>query len=214
MDLIPIDCLDTKITVIGAGAIGSFVTLSLAKMGFKDITVFDDDTVSIENMSCSLYRPSDVGKPKAIALASIVDEFTKTKIEPINKKYTGGVFRGIVIAAVDSMKAREEVWLNHVDNAPHTLAIIDPRMGAETALMYVVNPMNKAESASYGSTLYADSNAVQEPCTAKATIYTANLLSGFVVKAAKNVAKGEPYPKVGMWSINKNQLVVWSSTND
>ena len=214
LDIIPIDCLSHQITIIGAGAIGSFTALSLAKMGFGNITVFDDDVVSVENMNCSLFRPGDIDTPKVTALADIIYQFTGVRIEGIAKRYTGGMFPGIVISAVDSMQARRLIWENHASRAPMTKAIIDPRMGAEVALMYVMQPMSEQDAQSYEKTLYTDENAVQEKCTAKATIYTANMLSGLVVKAVKDIATGNKYPRITMWSILENDFKSWSSSND
>ena len=45
LDILPPEQTITPITIIGAGAIGSFVALSLAKMGFDDITVYDFDKI-------------------------------------------------------------------------------------------------------------------------------------------------------------------------
>src|SRR6185295_15091851 len=49
LDLLPLDRLDVPVTVLGAGAVGSFVTLTLCKMGLRDLTVFDDDIVDVHN---------------------------------------------------------------------------------------------------------------------------------------------------------------------
>lgn len=214
LDIIPVSCLGEKVTVIGAGAIGSLAVLSLAKMGFGNVTVFDDDKVDIENMSCSLYRMQDVGKPKVVALAEIVKESTGVMIEPIQRRYEGGVFPGIVIAAVDSMAARQLVWESHLNRAPTTKVIIDPRMGAENALMYVMNPMSEADAKTYKASLYSDAEAVQERCTAKATIYTANMLAGLVAKAVKDVATGGEYPRTTMWAIAQDEFKAWRSKHE
>lgn len=211
LDIIPIAVLGEKITVIGAGAIGSFVVLSLVKMGFSNVTVFDFDVVDIENMSCQFYRFSDIGKPKVQALAELVFDFTGVKIEAINKRYEGGRFPGIVIPAVDSMKVRELVWNEHSMMSPGTKYVIDPRMSAETALMYTMNPMSDRDDASYRNTLYTDANAVQERCTAKSTMYTVLSISGLVAKTVKDIVTGNPYPRVTMWSIKDNQ---YTSVNE
>lgn len=205
LDILPIHTLGEQITVIGAGAIGSFVVLSLVKMGFENITVFDFDTVDVENMNCQFYRFSDIGKPKVLALAELVFDFTGVKIEAINKKYEGGKFPGIVIPAVDSMKVRELVWNEHSMLSPSTKYVIDPRMSAETALMFTMNPMNERDNESYRNTLYTDADAVQERCTAKSTMYTVLSISGLVAKTVKDIVTGHPYPRVTMWSIKDNQ---------
>ena len=210
LDIIPIEVLGEKITIIGAGAIGSFVALSLAKMGFGDITIFDDDKIEEENMNCQFYRFKDIGKQKVYALQELVVDFTKTLLEAKNERYQHGIFPGIVISAVDSMEVRKQIWMNHKMKSPGTRAIIDPRMGAETALLYVMNPMDKADIESYEKTLYTDEAAIQERCTAKSTIYTACMLSGLVAKAVKDlVVTPEKYLRIAQWSIKDDQFVAY-----
>jgi molybdopterin/thiamine biosynthesis adenylyltransferase len=206
-DLIPCEVLGEKITIIGAGAIGSWTALALAKMGFGDITVYDHDTIEMENMNSQFYPRRDVGRLKVDALADLVRDFTGTSIYNRAHKYTGHnfnerIFPGIVISAVDSMEVRKLVWDNHKNKSPGTKAIIDPRMGAETALLYVMNPMDAKDQSSYEKSLYSDASAVQERCTAKATIYTANMLSGLVCKAVKDLVTSKPnYLRSAQWAI-------------
>lgn len=212
-DIIPVNVLGEKITVIGAGAIGSFVTLSLAKMGFGDITVYDYDKVEEENMNCSFYRFKDITKPKVRALRELVADFTNTLIEAKEEKYERGMFPGIVISAVDSMEVRKRIWANHKKQSPFTKAMIDPRMGAETALLYVMNPMDEADIDSYEKTLYTDEAAVQERCTEKATIYCAEMLSGLVVKAVKDLlVTPSKRLRIAQWSIKDDQFLSWKKT--
>jgi hypothetical protein len=140
----------------------------------------------------------------------MVKAFTQTEIEIIEDRYTQGVFPGIVIAAVDSMTVRKTIWENHVGFGIHTKAIIDPRMGAETALLYVMNPMRLKDSEDYSKTLYNDQEAIQERCTAKATIYTANLLSGSVCKAVKDLlTRPNGYLRHVQWNIAKDDFLAF-----
>jgi len=208
MDIIPVDVLGEKITIIGAGAIGSFTALCLAKMGFADITIYDDDKIDEENMSCQFYRFKDITSPKVVALKYLLHDFTKTSPDIHEERYERGVFPGIVISAVDSMEVRKKIWMNHKKQSPFTKAIIDPRMGAETALLYVMNPMDDKDITTYEKTLYTDEAAVQERCTAKATIYTACMLAGLVAKAVKDVVV-TPTRRIrtAMWSIKDDQFI-------
>jgi molybdopterin/thiamine biosynthesis adenylyltransferase len=210
LEIIPLDVLGNKITIVGAGAIGSFVTLSLAKMGFCDITVFDDDNIDIENMNCQFFRFSDIGKPKVEALKELVKDFTGVEIVAKNEQYTGGMFQGIVISAVDSMEARRLVWENHKEVAIATKLVIDPRMGAETALCYAMSPMDPKDVTSYEKTLYSDENAVHERCTAKSTMYTVLALSSHVCKVVKDyLCADKRYTRVCEWSIKENVQKCW-----
>lgn len=214
LDIIPISTLGETIHIIGAGAIGSLTALSLAKMGFTNLFVYDDDHVDVENMNCQFYRFSDIGKPKVVALAELIKDFTGTIIEPINRRYNGeGPLKGIVISAVDSMKVRKTVWDAHCGVAPTTKAIIDPRMAAEEALLYTMNPMSVTDKTSYEATLYTDENAVRERCTAKSTMYTAQLLSGLVAKSVKDIVTKSSYPRIVMWSIKDNQFIAHAGKN-
>ena len=210
-DLIPSNVLDLPITIIGAGAIGSFASLQLAKMGFTNQTVWDFDDVSIENMNCQFYRFKDIGKPKVLALQELVRDFTNEEITVVNSKWDkDAVTNGVVILAVDSMEVRKQIW-NDIRQYHFTVKfLIDSRMGSEDALMYVMNPFDAKDVESYSKTLYSNAEAVAERCTAKATIYTANLLSGMVVKAIKDIATGGAYPRVTNWSIKSNHLMQWS----
>ena len=208
LDIISGEALDKRITIIGAGAVGSWVALSLAKMGFQRINVWDDDEVTIENMNCQFYPYKLIGEKKVDALYKLIKGFANIEIRTFDRRYTGGA--GIVIAAVDSMESRKIIWDAH-KNSAWTSYIIDPRMGGESSLMYVMNPNDEKDIKAYEKTLYSDENAVQERCTAKSTIYTANLLAGQVCKAVKDIAVGQPYVRVSQWDIGNNEVMWWTS---
>lgn len=205
LDIIPVAVLDTPITVVGTGAIGSFLVLALAKMGFHNITVYDFDDISIENMNCQFFRFSDIGKPKTSALADLVKSFTNIDINVKAEKYVDQELSGLVITPLDSMAVRSAVWGNVKDNM-QVIALIDPRMGAEYATCYVAKPMDPADQAMYEATLFSDDDAVQDRCTAKSTMYTVLLLSGHVSKVVKDylTTEGESYIKITLWDIAMN----------
>jgi hypothetical protein len=200
-DLIPVHKVEAlKVLVIGCGAIGSFATLALAKMGVNDITVYDFDTVDTVNMNNQFYRFKDIGRPKATALQSLVYDFTEVMITAVLHKFEGSEDRfDIVVMAVDSMEARREL---------HTKLkakwMIDTRMGAEVYNQYVVNMRSEDSIKSYGKTLYTDAEAVAERCTAKSTIYTALTAGSMVCKAVKNILADEPHPKSILMNLNKS----------
>jgi len=207
LDIVPLGILGEQITVIGAGAIGSWTTLALAKMGFASILVYDYDKVDELNMNCQFYPIRDIGTPKVEALAHLVKDFTEVEIIGRCAKYVEGTFPGIVIAAVDNMAVRKTIWENHFKKPYRTKAIIDPRMGAENALLYVMDPKSDRDDKSYRQSLYDDDAAVPEKCTAKSTIYCANMLSGLVVKAVKDVLTSTNYLRTAQWDIAGDTFV-------
>ena len=103
-DIIPPEKLAAlEVTIIGAGAVGSFTCLTLAKMGVMNITVYDGDTVEEHNLPNQWYRPRDLGRQKVDALAEIIHEFTDVTLTTHPRNYTHEPLSGIVICCVDSM---------------------------------------------------------------------------------------------------------------
>jgi len=212
LDLIPMKALDRSIAIIGAGAIGGWTTLSLAKMGFINLTVFDFDTVDTVNLSSQLYRFKDLKKPKVQALNEIVEDFTCFSINAVNDKFVGGnIANDIVISAVDSIDTRKKIWESVKKNG-FVKMFIDPRMGAEHAALYVINPHDEKDIAAYEKTLTSDEQALHEPCTRKATQYCALALSGLVCAQVKAIATNSDYSRITQWNIPSGSFMAWSKS--
>lgn len=209
MDILPPDCTNLDIAVIGAGAIGSQVTLCLAKMGFQYITVYDFDMVDDENMNCQWYGPSDIGSNKTSALVKNVEDLTGVKINEesraVNKDLPIEGSPDIIICAVDSMKVRNEIYNMYKKTLVKWW--IDPRMGAEEGLVYTVDLSSDKEKERYEKTLYTDDESVQEACTAKATMYCAMILSGQVSKKVKDIAVKDDINHTLMMSIKNDDFL-------
>lgn len=208
LDLLPPEKCQVPVTVIGAGAIGSMTVLQLVKMGFYDVTVYDFDKVSEENMSCQWFRVRDIGKPKVKALKELIADFTGIEIKTYDCKWDGQVHPGYVISSVDDMEVRKKIFDAHADGF-NTHYVIDPRMSAERALLYVMNPRDLKDIESYRKAWYPNSDSTQESCTSKATMYTACLISGLVCKALKDLVMGDAYPRVTQWNIKQDSFLSW-----
>lgn len=202
-ELVPLEAQSEPITIIGAGAVGSVAALALAKMGFYAIDVWDHDKVEVENIGVQFYRFRDIGEHKVSALASIVEDFTGVKLAVMPEKFLpeSKPGAGIVVLAVDNMAVRKSVYETYRARgfAAHTL--IDPRMGAETALVYTCKLHDKAAMNGYAKSLYTDEAAVFERCTAKATMYTALSLGALVAQLVKDRAMKREIPKYIQWSL-------------
>jgi molybdopterin/thiamine biosynthesis adenylyltransferase len=212
IDLIPTKILKEQITIIGAGAIGSFAAMSLAKMGFERLTVIDFDDVDIVNMSCQFYGFQDIGMPKVDALKRNIETMSggTTRVNAINAKWEGQTFAGIVVAAVDSLETRRAIWDAHLMSF-QTKFIIDPRMGAEVASLYVMNPHNDRDRKTYPKSLTSDDEAIQLPCTQKSTTFTAIMLGSLVSQSIRDCLMSSKYPRAIDWSLKDYQFRCFSS---
>ena len=206
-DLIPMEVLDTPINIIGAGAIGSFTALALAKMGFHNITSIDFDTIDVENMNCQFFRFKDIGSAKVTALQDLIQDFTNIKINAINEMWNGMIMDGITICAVDNMKVRRQVYETYAKKAFNSKGVIDPRMGAEVAMLYTYNPLSPSELTTYSKTLYSDEDAVQERCTAKSTIYCSLGISSIICATVKEMLVNEKRVKNLVYDLKSHDMI-------
>lgn len=194
-DLVDAEALETPITIIGCGGIGSFTALALAKMGCIHLTVYDDDLVEDQNIPNQLYRLSDVGQLKVERLADIIKSFTGVRIEPRPERVQGQRLQGIVVSGVDSMEGRRRIWDRSIRFKAGVAAYIDARMGAEVSRLYTVRPADPDHVRFYERTLYSDEEALQLPCTAQAIVYTGFGIASLVAGQVKRVAMGEAYKR-------------------
>ena len=194
LDIVPPEKLGFPITVIGAGAIGSAVVVTLSKMGCTDITVWDNDRLEEINIPNQLCKPSLVGKPKVYALAELACELTDVEIKQIPRRYSGQYLEGVVIVAVDNMTTRQIVWKRIRLNSKISL-IIDTRMGAEFARIYTIHPMNIVETDFYENNLYDGDEAEHLPCSGRSIIYCPTVIGGIVTLMIKQYAVNHPVPR-------------------
>jgi molybdopterin/thiamine biosynthesis adenylyltransferase len=168
------------IGIIGTGAIGSFVAMALAKMGFNVIVTWDDDKIEEHNIANQMFPVDAVGKRKAIATRDMVKQFSGEEALCLATKATGKKAYTyleqawpsrdvIIILAVDSLDVRKKI----VEELRYrNFTIIDARMGAKTYKVMAFCPADETEYQQYMAGLVPDANAVQERCGQKSIIYT------------------------------------------
>ena len=191
-DVLPWEKLrDASVTVIGAGAVGSFTALSLVKMGIGTVEVYDDDIVSVENLGPQWFRTCDLGRTKVEALVEQLAAFGGNVVGHPEKFIAQSVY-GIVIASVDSMDARIAIW-RHVRKCRRVDLYLDARMGAEVGKVFTIRPRDPEDCRAYEAELYPSTEAFRAPCTARSTIYCAAGLSSFLAATVGNHLAGRRY---------------------
>src|SRR5690349_1890669 len=77
-----------RVTLCGAGAVGSNLADNLVRQGLTKLRAIDHDRVEEHNVSTQLYGESDVGVWKMEALRNRLFRATGIEIEPVRKELT------------------------------------------------------------------------------------------------------------------------------
>ena len=216
-DLIDIKALqDMGITLIGAGAIGSFTALTLTKMGIKDIEIYDEDGVSTYNLPNQFYRNQDILAFKVNALGDILHQFSEVTIIPHQIFYTEEQLNTTVIVATDSMSSRKLVW-EQFKKQEQCVNYIEARMGAQMGIIYTIRkPNDKIDKMVampdlyfYEETLYPDTQVKPLRCTERAIIYNILMISALICRAYKGIMQGEDIPREQIFNMQEMNKVSW-----
>jgi molybdopterin/thiamine biosynthesis adenylyltransferase len=103
------------VTVCGAGALGSLLVDNLARQGFRQLSVIDDDRVELHNIGTQLFRQEDVGAFKVDVLRGHCFRAAGIEIGTFNKRLTENTvhkfLRGaqLVIDTFDNSASRRTV---------------------------------------------------------------------------------------------------------
>lgn len=178
-DIVPRDrIVHCKASVIGVGAIGRQVALQLIAIGVPKIQLIDDDTVDTVNLATQGYLQSDLDRLKVDATADMCRQMAPgVNIQPVDQRFRRTMDIGTeIFCCVDNISTRRHIWQAVRDNA---LFFCDGRMSAET--LRIITAYDNSSRDYYGSTLFEPGRAYQGPCTAKSTIYCANIAAGLMV---------------------------------
>ena len=178
-DIVPSERLaQCKVTVVGVGAIGRQVALQLTAMGISWLKLIDFDQVEPSNLASQGYLEDDLEIPKVDATAALCWQINHNlEIERVNDRFRRSMDIGnVLFVCVDKIETRRLIW-NAVQDKVNFLA--DGRMTAE--VLRVLSACNIASCEHYPATLFATDEAYVGPCTAKTTIYCANIAAGFMI---------------------------------
>lgn len=172
-----------RVDIIGCGATGSRIALSLAKLGVENIHVWDFDKVEEHNIPNQAFGLLDIGRLKGEALVDIVESATGSKINFHNERVDGTQPLGeVVFVLTDTMTSRKEIWDGALKFKLRTKLLIETRMGADSGRIYTVNPNKPGHIKQYEQTLYSDNEAEVSACGASTSVGpTAEVISGLAV---------------------------------
>jgi molybdopterin/thiamine biosynthesis adenylyltransferase len=85
-----------RVTLCGAGALGSHLADNLVRQGLGALKVIDRDRVEQHNVSTQLYGESDVGAWKVEVLRNRLFRAAGVEIEAVNRELTERTARGLL----------------------------------------------------------------------------------------------------------------------
>ena len=178
-DIVPPERIaDCKATVIGVGAIGRQIALQLSAMGITWLQIIDHDKVEWSNLASQGYLEGDMGKLKVNATLELCWRINATtQISAVPERFRRSMEIGnIVFCAVDQIQTRRLIWEAVKDRVNF---YSDGRMSAE--VLRVLTACDFESRKHYPTTLFNSDEAFVGPCTAKTTIYCANIAAGFML---------------------------------
>ena len=178
-DIVPADRLaECRATVVGVGAIGRQVALQLTAMGIPWLQLTDFDVVEISNLASQGYLQDDLNKPKVEASANLCRQINPDlEIHEVNDRFRRSMEIGnILFCCVDSIETRRLIWNATKDRVN---LFVDGRMSAEVLRIVTAGDITSYEH--YPRTLFSADQAYTGPCTAKTTIYCANIAAGTMI---------------------------------
>ena len=178
-DLIPGQVLSqSPVTIIGVGAIGRQVALQLAALGIPQLHLIDFDSVEDHNVTTQGYLERDIGQSKVSAtgqaIASIDQSIEVTQTQ--DRFRVRQSINDVVFCCVDSISSRSAIW-NQLRN--RTEFWTDGRMLGE--VMRILTAHDDSSRDAYKATLFEQSEAQSGSCTARSTIYAANIAAAMMV---------------------------------
>ena len=178
-DIVPAERIaDCKATVIGVGAIGRQVALQLTAIGIPWLQLVDHDTVEISNLASQGYLETDMGKLKVNATLELCRSInTASQIHAVPDRFRRSMEIGnVVFCCVDRIDVRRLIWESVKDKVSF---FADGRMTSE--VLRILSAYDDESREHYPATLFQPDEAFVGPCTAKTTIYCANIAAGLMV---------------------------------
>ena len=180
-DIVPPDRLVAcQVSVIGVGAIGRQVALQLAAIGVPRLQLIDPQIVETVNLAAQGYLEEDLGQLKAEATARLCTRInTHVTIAPVINRFRRSLpeLGNVIFCCVDSIETRRLIWHAVKDQV---ILFVDGRMSAET--IRVLTAADEPSRRHYATTFFAGSEAFQGACTARSTIFTANIAAGLMIE--------------------------------
>jgi len=174
------------VLVGGAGGIGSWLTVLLARAGFKPYVV-DHDVLEETNLAGQLYGKEYIGFAKVVALANMVEQLTGMQIHSDEAKIDfGSSTEKYCFSCFDNMLARKAMFHNwrSAFGSDHEAIFIDGRLAAEHMQVFCIRGGDIDNQDAYiEKHLFSDDDKDVDniTCTLKQTSHSAAMIAANMV---------------------------------
>ena len=187
---------EANIIVAGIGGIGGWLTLFLSRINPYNITIFDNDTVSLVNMAGQFYSMDSIGKTKVKALQDLCTEMSDYRsIIAFDEKYTmDSLTSDIMMCGFDNMAARHIFytnWKKHIlklsPEQREKCLFIDGRLLMEEFQVLAITGNDMESMQQYETKfLFSDEEMYAPTCSAKQTSHMAAMIASTMVNVFTN----------------------------
>jgi hypothetical protein len=177
--------LSETLNIVGVGAVGSWVGLTAARMGFTSFRIWDADLVEDHNLPNQIYNSAQVGMRKVEAFAEALTRFNpEVRIEAIPDFFTSKdhkpLVEGPLCLAVDTMAARKDLVQTFGMNWRVPI-MVEARLGFDHAVVNVVDPMNILQVQGFEAGLRDDSEVPEGPCSLRICTTMVQIVASYIV---------------------------------
>jgi len=183
------------ILLLGAGGIGSWTGFFLSRIG-HNLSVFDDDTYEVGNMSGQFVANCGVGVQKSEALVDLMYGFSG-EAQTFNHSNYGryeenSMTSPITIACFDNMASRRlafDKWFNYLRENPDKrkdAIFIDGRLLAELFQIFTIQGSDIKQIKKYYKYLFSDDVVEPEDCSLKQTSHVAAMIGAEITSTFNN----------------------------
>lgn len=185
--------LSQTIVLIGAGAVGSNLALTAAKMGYTKFILFDQDIVEEHNLPNQAFFPKHVSMLKVEALKQILEEFNPqcvVETYPIffESSAHAEVLKDFVVIATDNMKSRKDITAACELNI-NVLQLIEARLAFDYGEIHLINPLSIDEFENFSNTIVDDSKVPEGPCNLRICPPLVQLITSYMVQLMCHISK-------------------------
>ena len=182
-----------EVSVIGAGGIGSWAAVLIARLGVAKMAIYDADDVDSSNMAGQFYETTDIGSNKASCLGIKIRRLAGNDIIcNSHRNFFNSELHylaPITIGAVDNMDARKQIfekWVTMYRNNSAAL-LVDGRLSADELQIFAMRGNQLDRINEYKEKwLFSDEEADATSCSFKQTSYMAAMIGALICNCVVN----------------------------